>query len=97
MSTDTWMGLSRDGSKLQISHTALMDWAYKNDKQFTVGWSHRFTDSNGNRLVRGDYVEEAKAAGWNDLAEMLESHFSAKASSPHPALTQPQTNRHTGG
>jgi hypothetical protein len=85
MSANTWMGLSRDGRKLQISHTALMDWAYKNDKQFTVGWSHRFTDSNGNRLVRGDYVEEAKAAGWNDLAEMLEMHLSAKASSPQPS------------
>lgn len=73
---DTWMGLTKDGKPVQISHEDLMVWAYKNDMQFTIGWSHSATIQNGTRLVRGNHIEEARKAGWNDLADQLEAFFS---------------------
>lgn len=74
-SGELWMGLSRDGEPRQITHAELMQWAYRNEQQFTVGWSNHYTDPKGTRLVRGDHVAEARKQGWNDLADRLEQHF----------------------
>lgn len=70
-----WMGLSPNGNPIQISHEDLMVWAYRNEKQFLVGWSKSFTDDKGNRLVRGDHVAEARKAGWHDIADQLDAFF----------------------
>jgi hypothetical protein len=71
--TETWYGLAPDGTELQIEHAKLMEWAFDNEKQFTVGWSHRF-ELKGQRLVRGPkMIETARSAGWDDLADKLQS------------------------
>jgi len=72
---DTWMGLSKQGAPLQISHAKLMQWAFDHDQQFNVGWSHAVTLPDGARLVRGSFVEEALKAGWADLAKALADHL----------------------
>ena len=74
MNRDMWMGLKDDGTQIQISHSRLMDWAYRNDKQITVGWGHSFQHED-QRLVRGEYVKEALKSGWDDLAQMLVKHL----------------------
>lgn len=84
MYSEDWMGLKPDGNPVQITHSALMEWAYNNELQITVGWSHHFTmpenensKLSGTRLVRGDVVEEARKQGWNDLADKLEEFTKA--------------------
>lgn len=68
-----WLGLDKDGNQISISHSKLMEWAFDNDKQFTIGWSNSIEMDDGKRLVRGpDKVNEARKKGWNDLADMLE-------------------------
>jgi hypothetical protein len=83
MSTTTdWFGIRKDGTQFMITHRDFMDWAHKNDKQITVGWSHHFqfsddhdTPLRGARLVRGTDVggaiKTAEEQGWNDLRDQL--------------------------
>lgn len=69
---EKWYGLDAEGNEIQISHHKLMDWAYDNDLQITVGWSHDL-ELNGKRVVRGPkMIERARLRGWNDLADKLE-------------------------
>ena len=57
--TDMWYGLSLNGEEQAISHDKLMEWAYDNNFQFTVGWTHTCV-IRGVRLVRGPkMLEEA--------------------------------------
>lgn len=71
--TETWYGLAPDGSKVMIQHLDFMEWAFRNEKQFSVGWSHTYVQ-NGKRLVRGPkMIATARAEGWNDLADQLAS------------------------
>ena len=69
--TNIWYGLDENGGELMIDHGKLMDWAFGNDLQFTVGWSHKF-ERKCERLVRGPkMLSVARAAGWNDIADKL--------------------------
>lgn len=71
---DKWLGVKDDGTFVSISHFGLMNWANRNEKQITVGWGHKFQHED-QRLVRGNYVEEALKAGWDDLAKLLAQHL----------------------
>lgn len=73
-STSTWMGFDKENRPVQISHSKLMEWAYRNDQQIVVGWGHQF-EINGQRLVRGEYVKQALKAGWDDIAHALANYF----------------------
>lgn len=64
---NTWYGLKPDGSQVAIEHAKLMDWAYKHDMQFQVGWSHAIEMPDGTRLSRTKAAAEEK--GWLDVAK----------------------------
>ena len=70
-----WYGLTKTGERRMISHEDLMAWAYREDKQFQIGWSQHYEMKDGTRLVKGPTVREAvnaaKLAGWDDIAERL--------------------------
>lgn len=72
--TETWYGLAPDGSEVMIQHSDFMNWAYENEKIYSVGWSHAYVQ-NGKRLVRGPkMIATARDRGWNDLADKLSSY-----------------------
>lgn len=72
--TETWYGLGPNGEEKMIEHSKMMDWAFDNDMQLTVGWSHAFKMEDGTRWVRGTkMLEQAKLKGWQDLADKLQS------------------------
>lgn len=77
-----WYGIDKYGNQIQVSHKDFMSWAYRNEKQITVGWSNYYQfpddiggDLSGARLVRGkDIGAAAKTAeelGWKDLRDQL--------------------------
>lgn len=73
--TSSWYGISRSGEHRQVSHSALMNWARRNDLTYSVGWGDRIEMPDGTRLVRAADVKSlpdvARSAGWDDLAAAL--------------------------
>lgn len=74
---DVWRGLDKQGQQIEITHAKLMDWAYENEEQFSIGWGNTFTMPSGGRLVRfragnvSDAIAAAESQGWNDIAELI--------------------------
>lgn len=78
-----WNGLATDGSPVGMDHGKLMEWAWKNDMQITIGWRCDFTFPDdkvndpllkGARMVRTGpdrptFEVAARLAGWEDMAE----------------------------
>lgn len=62
-----WYGITAGGRKVHITHEVLMRWAYGNEQQFNVGWSHAVEMPDGTRLARSK--QAALLKGWKDVAE----------------------------
>lgn len=69
---DWWYGVNCRGGRVSISHSNLMEWATRNNMQFQVGWGTTVVIDTL-RLVRGGDPTEARKAGWDDVADSLES------------------------
>lgn len=67
-----WFGLTKDGGKVTFDHATLMDWAEERDLTISIGWGATFHLPSGTRIVRGMNPVAARAAGWEDIAEMME-------------------------
>lgn len=67
---ELWYGLKCDGSEVVITHEKLMEWAWRHDVQFQIGWGTSFVMANGTRLARTQ--EGALSQNWFDIAQAFE-------------------------